>query len=186
MNKHCPFRQDERSHRHAKSIVGCLTVPSRQSGSRPLERIWKSKGNRNDYLAYRQVCRTANKEISQAKSDFYRNRIAEVRRKILADAGQPSAMYFTPLTLKYIKVLKSHRSSATRSWSSLMIKSGRPKMPLHHACHPTELNRCSTTRPSQVSRWMTFNTEDEVRKLISLIPSKSSPSSNRVLKSLCP
>jgi len=43
-----------------------------------LEQKWKSEGNRNDYVAYRRACRVTNKEVTKARSDFYRNRIAEV------------------------------------------------------------------------------------------------------------
>jgi len=44
---------------------------------RRLERRWKSKGNRNDYIAYRQACRIANKEITKARSDFYSSRMRQ-------------------------------------------------------------------------------------------------------------
>jgi len=42
---------------------------------RRLERKWKSTGNEDDYTAYRNACRSANKSIVSSRQDFYRERI---------------------------------------------------------------------------------------------------------------
>jgi len=44
---------------------------------RRLERKWKSKSNRNGYVAYHPARCVASKEITKARSDLYRNCIAE-------------------------------------------------------------------------------------------------------------
>ena len=41
------------------------------------QRRWKAKGNENDYVAYHIACRAANKEIINARCNFYKKQIAE-------------------------------------------------------------------------------------------------------------
>ena len=78
LNKHCPL-QTRRKIAPLRQVNRWLSDGAVEAKRvrRRLERKWKSKGNRNDYVAYRRACRAANKEITKARSDFYSSRIAK-------------------------------------------------------------------------------------------------------------
>jgi len=76
LNKYCPLptRQKIALIRQVDWWISGRAIEAKRVRRR-LERKWKSKGNRNDYVEYRRAWRVANKGITKAISDLYNDRI---------------------------------------------------------------------------------------------------------------
>jgi len=68
-----------------------------------LERRWKSKGNKNDYVEYRRACRAANNEIITARSNFYKDRITEA-------AGDPRRRWSVIRDILHLTEVKAYHT----------------------------------------------------------------------------
>jgi len=141
-----------------------------------LSRLSGSVGNRNDYVAYHQACRVANKEITKAISDFYSSCIAEAaedrRRRWSAvrdvlhvtetkthrSADESQKLCNTFVVFFYDNIQKAKEAIITRLSS--------------HGTQPLQFDMAFTGSPLDDLR---LPTEDDVRRLISTVPNKSSP-----------
>ena len=105
LNQHCPLQTHRKiaSSRQVNRWLSDRAVEAKRVRRR-LERRWKSKGNRNDYVAYRQACRVANKEITKARRDFYSSRIAEA-------AEDPRRRWSAIRDILHVTETKTHRSA---------------------------------------------------------------------------
>jgi len=112
LNKHCPTAGST-EHRAITSdkpvVVSSDSAKEAKRVRRRLERRWKAKGNKNDYVAYRRACRAANKEIINARCNFYKKQIAEAAEKSTHDDDRPSAAYFVWQRARLSRVLRSVR-----------------------------------------------------------------------------
>ena len=105
LNQHCPLQTHRKiaSSRQVNRWLSDRAVEAKRV-RRHLEWRWKSKGNRNDYVAYRQACRVANKEITKARRDFYSSSIAEA-------AEDPRRRWLAIRDILHITKTKTHRSA---------------------------------------------------------------------------
>jgi len=134
--------------------------------------------NRNDYVAYHQACRVANKEMTKARSDFYSSHIVEA-------AEDPRRRWSAIRDVLHVTETKTktHRSAdESRKLCNTFVVFFDDKVQKAKEAIKTRLSS-HRTQPLQFDTAFTGSplddlqppTEDEVRWLISTMPNKSSP-----------
>jgi len=78
LNRHCPIHERKRfmSARRDNRWLSASAVDAKRQRRR-LERRWRTTRRSEDYVAYRKMCRTANKVITESRGAHYTARIAE-------------------------------------------------------------------------------------------------------------
>ena len=169
LNRHCPLqtRRKIAPLRQVNRWLSDRAVEAKRVRRR-LERKWKSKGNRNDYVAYRRACRVANKEITKARSDFYSTRIAEA-------ADDPRRRWSVIRDVLHITETKTYRSAdeSQKLCNTFVVffndkirkaKEAIKTRLLSHRTQPLQFDMAFTGSPLDD---LQPPTEEEVRRLIS-------------------
>jgi len=176
LTKHCPLqtRRKIAPSRQVNRWLSDRAVEAKRVRRR-LKRKWKSKGNRNDYVAYRQACRVANKEITKARSDFYSSRIAEA-------AEEPRRRWSAIRDVLHLTETKTDRSAdeseklcnAFAVFFDDKIQKAKEAIKTQLSSHGTQPLQFDTAFAGSPLDDLQPPTEDKVRRLISTMPNKSS------------
>ena len=104
LDKHCPLQVRQKM-APSRLVNRWLSDSAKEAERlrRRLERRWKSKGNKNDYVEYRRACRAANNEIITARSNFYKDRITEA-------AGDPRRRWSVIRDILHLTEVKAYHT----------------------------------------------------------------------------
>ena len=174
---HCPLQSRCKlvSNRRENRWLSTDAVAAKRRRRR-LERKWRSSHDHDDYVAYRRECRVANKAIVQSRHDFYSRRIRDAgsdprkRWSVIRDALHQAERQETNSIVNSrarCKRFADYFTSKIENIKSVILQQSNGRA--------SEATVSDGVFTGEQFTTLTPPSIDEVAKLISSMPAKSSP-----------